>query len=277
MNKLYMYKNNQQIKEIKSPMTQGNLHEDNLKDLDRRIEPMVQATMPTPPAERYVPDPTTDPEVEQRQAATPNEYPSWVFYEYFLSNKTLWGKAWPDGKEHLVPKSSFVNAVIDTHIEGEKTLGKMIELAFADSNKANTLLLLDAWTTIFVGVDKTYVFEHMQALGRMTQSALARRAFDKYTYLSAASRLNPNEDEPEWFMNRRSRMIEAATKAGTYCRIHSEMWQLLEWKNSPNYNNVANEIKLLIVNQAKWIEDNYGPKVVERPKVSDQHALAAMC
>lgn len=280
-NRLYLYKNNQQLKEIKPSMS--NLHPDNVKDIDRRIEPMEQAQIPLPPAEHYVQDPTTDPDITQRQTQQ-NDYPGWVFQEYILHRNNLWNKPWQDGKEHLVPKKQFLANIMAMHTEGENTIGKMIELALAPTNLGNTNIILSAYTTMFVGVDKEFVFPQMQNLGRLTQNALARRAFDKYAYLSAAERWdgdprNANQDEPEWLTNLQTRMIRAATIAGTWCRVHSECWHLLEWKNNPVYSPVMiqNEINLLAVNQAKWIEDNHGPVQAEKPKVSDKRALAAAC
>ncbi len=282
----YLYKpETKQFKQLTTketqPMISGNLHPDNVADLDRRVEPMVQAQAPIPPANLYPQDPTTDPDIIKRQT-TQNDYPGWVFYEYLLSKYSLWGKPWPDGKEHLIPKKQFIANVVGMHIEGENTIGKMIELALAPSNLGNTNILLSAYTTMFVGVDKPYIFPQMQSLGRIAQGALARRAFDKYAYVSAASRWdsNPeslNSDEPEWLKNMESRMLEAATVAGTWCRVHSEMWHILEWKSNPTYHNVENEIKLLATNQAKWIEDNYGPVKAEKPTISDKRALAAAC
>lgn len=282
-NRLFMYKNNQPVKEI-TRVSQSNLHPDNIADLDRRIEPMVQAQAPTPPAERYPQDATTDPDISQRQT-TQNDYPGWVFQEYMLHRNNLWNKPWTDGKEHLVPKKQFLANIMGMHTEGENTIGKMIELALAPTNLANTKILLDAYTTIFLGVDKDLIFPQMQAIARITQSSLARRAFDKYAYLAAAQRWDDGqqakngEDEPEWLNAMQTRMIRAATLAGTWCRVHSECWALLEWKNNPVYSPVMiqNEINLLAVNQAKWIEDNYGPVKAERPKVTDKRALAAAC
>lgn len=265
-----------------SAQMSGNLHEDNLKDLDNRTEPMEQSMKPTPPAERYQPDPTTDPDISKRQT-TQNDFPGWVFYEYKLDKVNLWNKPWPDGKEHLVPKKQFIANIVGMHIEGENTIGKMIELALMPTNIGNTNILLSAYTTMFVGIDKPYIFPQMQSLGRIAQGALARRAFDKYAYLSAAERwensqdAKDNKDEPEWLGSMYTRMLEAATQAGTWCRVHSECWHILEWKNNPTYNNVENEIKLLAVNQARWIEDNHGPVQAERPKISDKRALAAAC
>lgn len=281
-NRLYLYKNNQQLKEIKPSMS--NLHPDNLKDIDNRVEPMEQANQPTPPADRYPQDPTTDPDITQRQT-TQNDYPGWVFQEYLLHRNNLWNKPWQDGKEHLVPKKQFLANVMGMHTEGENTIGKMIELALAPTNLGNTDILLSSYTAIFVGVDKDLVFPQMQAIARITQNALARRAFDKYAYLSAADRWDNStqakngEPEPEYITNMQTRMIRASTIAGTWCRVHSECWHLLEWKNNPVYSPVMiqNEINLLAVNQAKWIEDNYGPVKAQQPNMTDKRALAAAC
>ena len=253
-----------------------SLHTDNLKDIDRRVEPMVQAHIPIPPADLYLQDPTTDPDISQRQAMAGNDYPPFVFVDYQLSNKSYWGKPNQDGKDHLIPKKEAITQVYEIHLQGEKTLGKMVELARMPANAANFKIIEDAYGVMIAGTDTEYQFPLMSSLGSITSRAFAERAFQKYMYLQAAAKLNPDEEPPEWFGLMVDRMTKASAACGTWSWVHLCAWQKLEWKGSPVYNNVMNDIIMRMVNNAKYLEKTYGPTKRELPKVSDHYAVAAM-
>lgn len=277
---MYLFKDNKPVRTVNMQVQQDNqpsLHPDNLKDIERREEPMVQASRPTPPADRYVPDDTTDPGVTARLGEDANDFPSWIFNEYKLSKTSLWGKPWPDGKEHLIPKQATIAAVIELHNAGQQTIGKMLELAFSSSNTKNTQVLKECWTKMLTEADRSFSFDLMNKLSSLTQTALADRAFFKHSFIQAAGRLKEGEEEPEWFGGMKERMLQAAIRAGTWVHIHSECWKAMEYKDTPKYNNVPNEIRLRLVNNARFLEERYGPEKIERPTLQDQHALAALC
>lgn len=243
---------------------------------DKGIEPIVQALNNNDPSKMYVPDTTTDPDIAQRQAETGNDYPTFVFIDYRLSDKSYWGKPNPDGKEHLVPKKEAIVAVYDIHLAGEQTIGKMIELARGPANNANFKLIEDAYNSMIAGTDTEYQFPLMSALASMTSRAFAERAFQKYMYLQAASKLKDGEEPPEWFGAMVDRMTKASAACGTWSWVHLCAWKQLEWSGSPTYNNVMNDIIMRMVNNARYLEKTYGPTRRELPKVSDHYALAAM-
>lgn len=253
-----------------------SLHPDNLKELDKRIEPIVQAQMPIPPADLYQQDPSTDPDIQQRQAMSGNDYPPFVFVDYSLSNKSYWGKPNADGKDHLIPRKEAIAQVFELHLQGEATIGKMIELARGPANLANFKLIEDAYSVMIAGLDIEYQFPIMSSLGSITSRAFAERAFQKYMYLQAASKLNPDEEPPEWFGAMTDRMTKASAACGTWSWVHLCAHRTLEWKGTPTYNNVMNDIIMRMVNNAKYLEKTYGPTKRELPKVSDHYAVAAM-
>jgi hypothetical protein len=247
-----------------------------MKDIDRRIEPMVQATLPQDPASLYLQDPTTDPDIAQRQAQSGNEYPPFVFVDYHLSSKSYWGKPNADGKDHLVPKREAIAQVYQIHLDGEKTIGKMIELARQPANAANFLLIEQSFTKMLASTDVEYQFPIMNSLASMTSRAFAERAFQKYMYLAAAAKLKDGEEPPEWFGGMTDRMTKASAACGTWSWVHLCAWRQLEWSGSPTYNNVMNDIIMRMVNNARYLEKQFGPTKRELPKVSDHYAVAAM-
>lgn len=273
---MMLFKNNQQHRAKMT--TSGNLPKEVLDQIDQRKEPIesVQELSNIRSIDKLNDDPTTDPEGAKARAATTDEYPPFVYLDYKPSYLNFWGKKWADNKEHLIPKNSTVAAVIQVHKDSEGKYGKMLELAYAEGNKANMKLILDAYTTMLLGVDKDFQFPIMQQLGNLANSTLANRAFQKYMYANAAARLDTTQDPPEWFAGMRDRMVQAAIQAGTWVNCHMECWKLMDYKNAPTYF-VDNDVKLRLVNNAKFLEDRYGDKKQEQPKIADHLALALEC
>lgn len=256
----------------------SNMHPDALKTLDNREEPLVAAqAVDQERMLKAVDDPTTDPEGAERRADTAEAYPFWVLEEYRPSKSTYWGKPNPDGKEHLIPKESLVKAVIQTHINGEATLGKMIELAHGATNAVSFKALTESYEFMFMTADKSYLYSIMNSLSGITRAAFADRAFTKYSFLSALQRQKPDVvDLPEYMDFLKERMLQSATMCGTWASIHSKMWTLMEYKNSPTYV-VDNEIRMKLVQNAKFLESRNKPIEAPRPTQEDQRSLAAMC
>lgn len=256
----------------------SQVHDDVMAQIDSRKEPMelAKAEDQKRNLDKLPDDPTTDPEGAERRASSSDAYPPFVYEDYKESNLNLWGKKWTDGKQHLVPKNSTVAAVLQIAKDSENSYGGMFKLAYGDSNKHNMVLLRDTWTNMLAGVDDNYKFPIMRQLGNIVNQALAERAFQKYMYRTMASRHDENEQEPEWLMAARDRMLRAAAIAGTWVTVHAECWKLCEYKNLPVYY-LENDIKLRLVNNAKYLEERYADKPQDLPKVSDRLKLAMDC
>jgi hypothetical protein len=258
----------------------SQLHKDAEDQLDNRMEPLEMAqAIDNQSRMRLLPDdPSTDPEGAERRQQTTDNYPPFVFNLYKLSPVTLWNKRWPDGKEHLIPRSDTIEGCIQMAIAGEKTIGKMIDLAWAKSNAHNMTLIHSNWTDMIGQVDEPYVFGLMRQLGNLAASALAERAVQKYLYMDSVSRLNlaEGEDQPEWLNRARDRMIQAATIAGVYTWTHQECWTIAQYNGKPKYY-LEFEIKTRLANNASYLEKNYGKNAKPQVTIDDQIALALAC
>lgn len=258
----------------------SQLHPDAEAQLDKRMEPleMAQAVDKQSRMKLMPDDPSTDPEGAARRNQNTDTYPPFVFNLYMLSPVTLWNKRWPDGKEHLVPRPETIEGCLQMAIAGEKTIGKMIDLAWAPSNKDNMILLHQSWMDMIGNLDEPYIFTLMRQLGNATSSALAERAVQKYLYMDSVSRLNLNdgEEQPEWLDRQRDRMMQAATIAGTFNYVHGECWRIAKYSGSPKYY-LDFEIKTRLANNASYLEKNYGKNAKPMVSLDDQLALALAC
>lgn len=255
----------------------GNVHPDVLKQIDQRNEPLESANaVDNERMLKVVDDPTTDPDGAARRADTADAFPAWVLEEYRVSPHTYWGRPHADGKEHLIPKESLVKAVIQTHVDSNEYLGKMLELCVQGSNMGSHKALLDSYTFMFGSADKSYHFIMMGSLGSMVRTAFAERAFTKYAFLSALRRQKPDVELPEFMGFLKERMIVASAMCGTLYTVHRTCWDLCEYKGIPEYR-VENEIKVRLANEAKRLEDRNKPVEAPRPSLNDQRSLAAMC
>lgn len=253
-------------------------HSTNIRrDLDTRDEPLISAqAVDQERLLKAVDDPTTDPEGAANRASSSEAFPAWVLEEYRLSKSTYWGKPNADGKEHLIPKESLVKAVIQVHIDGEATIGKMLDLSLGATNAVNYKTMMESYELMFMTMDKNYLYPMMNGLSNMTRAAFAERAFTKYSFLSALARQKPDTDLPEYMDFLKERMLQAATMCGTLVAVHSKMWSIMEYKNSPTYL-VDNEIKLKLCQNAKFLETRNKPVEAPKPSAEDQRSLAALC
>lgn len=276
---LYLYNNNKLIKPI---IERNAMHKDALDQIDNREEPLVSVakldeSTTAKAMSQLVDDPTTDPEgAARRSEGNAEAFPPFILADYKLSLTTFWGKAWPDKQEHLIPKQSLVASVMQVAKLSENNYGGMLALATGSSNKANYELIKQGFEFMMLGLDREYIFPLMRQLGNLTNQALAERAFQKYMYMQAASRQDDNKPEPEWMLNLKDRMMKASAMAGTYVTTHGECWKIAQFNGVPKYM-LDNEIKLRLVNNARYLENNFGDKPQPLPTVADHLAVALDC
>lgn len=253
-------------------------HSTNIRrDLDTRDEPLVSAqAVDQERMLKLVDDPTTDPEGATTRASSSDAFPAWILEEYKLSRSSYWGKPNLDGKDHLIPKESLIRAVIQVHKNGEETIGKMIELAHGTSNAVNFKAMMESHEFMFMTMDKNFLYPMMNGLNNLTRGAFADRAFTKYSFLSALQRQKPDTDLPDYMDFLKERMLQAAAMCGTCVAVHSKMWTIMQYKNSPTYT-VDNEIKMKLVQNAQYLEKRNKPIEAPRPSAEDQRSLAALC
>ena len=256
----------------------SQVHEDVMKQISDRKEPMELATEQDQGSRvaSLPDDPTTDPEGAARRENAAEAFPPFILQDYKLSKLNFWGKVWADKQEHLIPKNSLVAAVMEVAKNSESNYGGMFRIATGESNASNFTTLKDGFTYMIATVDDQFKFPLMRALGNLTNQALAERAFQKYMYMAAASRHEDGTDEPEWMLGLKDRMLKASGIAGTYVMIHSECWKMCEYKGLPKYV-LDNEVKLRLVNNAKFLDDRYGDKPKPLPTVADHLAMALDC
>ena len=276
---LYLYKNNKQIKPIER---QSNMHPDALKQIDDREEPLVTVakldeSTTAKALSQLVDDPSTDPEGAARRAEGNAEaFPPFILADYKLSPVSFWGKPWPDKLEHLIPKTALVTSVLQVAKLSENNYGGMLALATGSSNKSNYDHIKQGFEAMMLGLDKEYIFPLMRQLGNLTNQALAERAFQKYMYMQAASRQDESKPEPDWLLNLKDRMMKASAMAGTYVVTHGECWKIAQFNGTPRYT-LENEVKLRLVNNARYLENNFGDKPQPLPTVADHLAVALDC
>ena len=225
----------------------------------------------------YTDDTIGDPEgaAARQEAQEQASFPDWVFNDYVLSTKTVWGKAWSDGKEHLVPKQTTIDSVINLHKAGEENYLQMVKMAHS-TDAARIESLKNGYETVLADATGKDVFPVLKGIGNQVQVALAERAYRKHLYIAAADRVPADQPQPEYVENLQTNMFNAATDAGVWYDLHAHCWNYVQWKNSPVYY-VDNEIKLRLVNAARYIDENYrSVKPVVAP-TSEQVKLAIAC
>lgn len=274
--KMYLYK------PVALVDNRPSIHPDNSRDLDSRREPMDQvADLGATRVDDYNPDTIGDPEGSARRAEYTDAFPPWIYYDYELTTKTIWGGTHKDRGEHLIPRIQTVNAVISIHNQSLGKLGKIIDLAYVLSNQHNLKGLSSHWNDMINDLDGDYKFPHMNALGNMTRSALADRAFHKYQYATSLARVSKTgdapADPPEWLLNAQLRMINASTMAGTLLVVHGECWKTAGYKNAPSYKGLDYDIKRRLVAHAEFLEKNHRKESARRPDITAQMDLIDQC
>lgn len=222
-----------------------------------------------------------DPEgVEERRSVTRSDFPEWAFNEFTLSSKNYYGTPFEDGQMHLIPREDVINQIISLHtasVEDARQRNAMIELARKDLPE-EVEAFGEAVEAMLDGVtDNALQYEVVvQALGTATNTAMAERAVDKFTYLSAIDRVRPGDEQPDWVQNIQDRMFKTAARAGLWYIAHRHAWTIAEYKGEPKYF-VDSAVKRRLINKAEWVEKNHYTSRALRPSQSDQAALAAMC
>lgn len=224
----------------------------------------------------YTDDTIADPEgaAAREEAEITAIFPDWVYGDYELSPKTLWGKAWPDGKDHLVPKQITIDAVIDLHKQGEQHYREMVKLAYS-TDETRIKALIDGFETALAGCAGSDHFPLLKGIGDQVQTFLAERAYRKYLFVSAADRHN-DDAMPDYVENLHTNMMTAAANAGVWYELHSHCWNYVQWKNAPRYY-VDNAIKLRLVNAARYLDENYRSEQPKLAKTSDYVKTAVAC
>lgn len=207
--------------------------------------------------DHYTDDTIGDPEgAERRAQADKLEYPEWVYNNFIPSKKTYYGKPWPDGGEHLIPRAFVIKQIMDVHeasmqpepIEGCMKMGEKMT-GFAEIRHAYAVLLDTLPSTMH--------FDFMNSIGDMTNRALARRAISKQRYLEAAERTGTKE---EYLSDQYTRAMTNSEQAGAMLWIHRDCWRTLQWKGEPKYLRVENAVVLEQISAARNIEERYGTK-----------------
>ena len=200
-------------------------------------------------------DTMADPEGAARRAEEAT-YPDWALTDYEPSLKNYWGKAWPDGKEHLIPKESTVAAVMQHHIDGMANIKDMVALAYSTHDEA-IKVLKEHYEGICAGIPQRFVYPVMKGLASQVQTAFAERAYAKHLFVGAyGSVRDPDAELPEFVERRQTKVFEAAADAGMWYEVHNHMWNFNTYKNSPQYY-VEQDVKFRLISSAKYIDEQY--------------------
>jgi len=222
------------------------------------------------PLAGLVDDEQGDPEgAERRLKPTANEqFESWVLIDFEASERTYWGKKWPDGKVHLIPRKTTVQRVIDIHMSSWKYVSKSIDMAMAEKRDEYTKIR-NHYLGIIAEADSRYHFQILKGVGQTAQTMLAERAYRKDLYLTALNRVKPEEDpNPEFLSTAAARMEQAAIDAGFWVSLHMELWREMEWDGTPTYY-VENDIIFRLVQSAKYLDENYRITRASQPGHAD--------
>ena len=224
--------------------------------------------------DHYTEDTLADPEgVAARQEHS--LYPEWVFNDYTVSKLNIWGKPNEDGKEHLVATASTIDSIMRLHDAGMQSelIAGMVDLASGEhSDTIDTLI--DNYTNILHSLSGKSHYAVVKGVGDAATSALAERAYRKHLFISATGRVRDTEAElPPYVEKLQEQMWEAAIDAGVWYKVHNELWSHLQWKGAPKYY-VQNDVKLRLVNAAKYIENNHRAVQPIKASTADHKQMA---
>lgn len=209
----------------------------------------------------YTEDPAQDPEgVEARSGTEHKEmFPFWVLDEFEVSPNNLWGREWPDGGEHLVPRQTTIDAVIHTHEahstdEGWATGMRKLALTHIASIKAHQ----ENYESIFseVSSETGEQFQIIRSVQNIVQALLAERAYKIYLFRKAAGSVrDQTKPLPDYVEKAQERMYLAATTAGVWYEVFMHLHQYAGYKNEPRFY-VENDIRNRLVNVANYHDTN---------------------
>ena len=243
------------------PMTEGEREE---------LLPAKETTQ-----DMFLDDSIADPEGAKRREEYVDEYPDWIFGDYELSDKNIWGKRWPDGRQHLIARASTIAEIMQIHQDGQENYRDMVAMAHA-TQEQQIQSLKDTYETLFSAADAKFHFNIMKGIASQVNGLLADRAYRKYLFIQAAGRTNVQEGYLE---NLENKMYEAASDAGIWYDVHRHVWSYVQWKNAPTYldQQVENELKLRLVGTAKYLEQTYASPKLVRPTANDRIQVALAC
>lgn len=190
----------------------------------------------------FLDDSYADPEGAERRALNEQQqrqlYPSWLLDDYAVSSKDYYGNVWGDGKAHLVPKQSFIDAVVDCHnsgMEAEFWQG-MMTVSEGDSAAQEAYELMSDCYDKMIELGKPHTYNLVMGVGAGASNQLAERAYRRYLNDQALDNLahdaDPNQD---WIINRGFALTQASVSAGVWVRLHQRVWSQADWNGSPTY------------------------------------------
>lgn len=197
----------------------------------------------------------------------PSPYPEWVLRDYEPSPTTYWGKRWPDGKEHLVPKKETV-LYAQAMAKGEGATPPSKFRATVEKSRSDEISgIVDGFKTMVDAAGKFELgFSFMQGFSNTVTRSLAERIYRKYVYAVSSGRLNTQlhnengvggDEQPEWLQKQFDAAMTASSNAAMLVAAHEELWtSYMEYAGTPSYY-MDNEITLRFVNVANFLDKQY--------------------
>lgn len=212
----------------------------------------------------YTPDTSADPEGSERRVSNEQHdrmmYPTWVLQDYEVSSKDYYGKLWPDGRAHLVPKESFIEAVLACHNEGmaPEFIEGMHNQALNDDAAQEAYTLMSDCYGKMIELGKPHTYNIIVGIGNGATNQLIERAYRRYLNDQALDGLaaedSPNQD---WIVNRGAALMQASIDASVWVRLHKEACDQADWK-PPQYVEWA--MKSAITKKCVKLADNNDKK-----------------
>lgn len=225
--------------------------------------------------DHYTDDSIGDPEGAAARAQYQESalYPDWVFNDFTVATHNIWGKRWEDGKEHLVAQQSTIDTVMRLHDEGMSSF-TMIDGMTSLADDSTVATMIDNYTNILEAVGSNFHYAVVKGIGDATTTALAERAYRKHLYTAAFGRVRDvNAELPPYVENLQTQAMEASANAGVWYLVHKAVWEHLQWSNAPKYY-VLNDVKLRLVNAAKYIEANHRAVQPVKATATDHKQMA---
>jgi len=226
--------------------------------------------------DHYTEDTLGDPEGAAARADTKAKYPFWILNDFEASLTDSYNKSFNDGKEHLRPQESTIQSVYDTYIEGISS-AKMVDGMTNLADPAVTDALVHSYTTILDSVGSANQFPIVASMGDITADALRKRAYAKHQYLTAFDKpIDADKPLPDWLETKQTRAMEAAAYAGSWYQAHRNIWEYLQWNNTPSYTYQARErITYMLHKNAADLDKRFREVEPVIATVSDYKQMAA--
>jgi len=208
----------------------------------------------------YTPDTSADPEGSERRVSNEQHdsmmYPTWILQDYEVSSKDYYGKIWSDGKAHLIPKGSFIDAVLACHNAGmaPEFIQGMHDQALNDDAAQEAYALMYDCFGKMIELGKPHTYNIVVGIGNGATNQLVERAYRRYLNDQALDGLGA-EDSPnqDWIVNRGAALMQASIDASIWVRLHKEACEQAGW-SSPQYVEWA--MKAAITKKLVKLADN---------------------